>query len=140
MVDKYELQFEIWKQHPVYENYCGSSLGNVKNIKTDKLLFGYKDLYGYIKLSFTNKIRIPLHKFIYECFYGIIDSSIYDIDHIDSDKTSYDYNFLRNLQPLTRKDHSIKTHDQNSDIVKKPRILKKKIYRKKFIELKLKIK
>ena len=129
MIHKYELQFEIWKNHPTYENYCGSSLGHVKNVKTDKLLLGYKDVYGYIKIALPNNIRISLHKFIYECFNGIIDSSKYDIDHIDNDKESYDYNFLRNLQALTRKDHGVKTADQNIDILKKPRPSKRNVYR-----------
>lgn len=128
MIHKYESQFEIWKIHPIYNNYCGSSLGYVKNIKTNKLLLGHKDFYGYIKISLPS-IRISLHKFIYECFYGIIDSSKYDIDHIDNDKTSYDYNFLRNLQALTRKEHGIKTADQNIDILKNPRVSKKSLYR-----------
>ena len=58
-----------------------------------------------------------------------IDSSKYDIDHIDNDKESYDYNFLRNLQALTRKDHGVKTADQNIDILKKPRPSKRNVYR-----------
>jgi len=52
-----KLQFEIWKNHRTYVNYCGSSLGHVKNIKTDKLLFGYKDLYGYIRRKHCCKFK-----------------------------------------------------------------------------------
>ena len=42
---------------------------------------------------------------IYECFFGKVDSSIYDIHHVSSDSTKYDYNYLRNLEKLTRAEH-----------------------------------
>ena len=55
---------------------------------------------------------MSLHKLVYESFNGIVDSSLYDIDHInDDDKNSYDYNFLRNLQVLTKKQHGKKTSE-----------------------------
>lgn len=105
---------EIWKSHPIYTNHKSSNFAIVKNIKTKRLIKGYKDTQGYTQLHFRGypqkeSIKIPLHIFVYECFNGVVDSSYYDIDHIDNDKKKESYNHLSNLQKLSREEHNKKT-------------------------------
>lgn len=47
---------EIWKDILGYEgNYQISNLGNVKNIKTGKILKGRLDMYGYYRVILYKK-------------------------------------------------------------------------------------
>ena len=107
---------EVFKNHPIYQNYSGSSFARVFNNKLKKYVVGTKNKAGYTLLRFVNEdkkeVRIVLHKFIYECFFGIVDSKIYHIDHINPNKSLDNYNYLCNLQKLTIKEHMIKTHSK----------------------------
>ena len=109
MKDKWK---EIWKDHPTCIGYKGSNFARVYNKKTDKFLQGHVDKRGYTMLHFPqyNNLRISLHKFIFECFNELVDSTIYDIHHINDDKSKETYNYLSNLQILTRDEHNKITH------------------------------
>ena len=103
---------EIWKTHPTYTNHEGSNVARVRNNKTGKFLSGSVDKRGYIMLHLRqyNDLKISLHKFIFECFNGETDSSLYDIHHKDSDNTKIGYNYISNLEKLTRDEHNKTTH------------------------------
>src|SRR5690349_3711739 len=100
---------ENFKTHPSTSWYGANEVGEVCNFKFKRVLTGYKGSKGYIFLDLrteNGRVRIAKHKFIYECFYGHVDSLVYDIDHIDENKSNND---LSNLQKLTRKEHNRKT-------------------------------
>lgn len=105
---------EIWKAHPVYDKYQGSNHARVQNIKNKNFIKGHRKTNGYIGLymhGYGNKNKvISLHKFIYECFHGIVNGETHEIDHIIDDKTYPKYNYLENLQVLTTTEHNNKTH------------------------------
>ena len=75
---------EEWKQHPIYTNYEGSSLGRIRNRNTRRI----KRQYEYKnRLQFTVKIKgeqktLSSSRFLLECFCGI--NNELECDHIDS--------------------------------------------------------
>lgn len=111
-----KIKEEIWKSHPVYVNYQGSNHARVQNVKNKNYIKGHRKTNGYVILNMhgyggnnNNKV-ISLHKFIYECFHGIVNGETHEIDHIIDDKTYPKYNYLENLQVLTTTEHNNKTH------------------------------
>ena len=44
---------EVWKKIEGYEDYMVSNLGNVKNIKTEKILKPYLNNHNYLMITFT---------------------------------------------------------------------------------------
>ena len=121
MKDKWK---EIWKNHPTCINHEGSNFARVYNKTTDTFFEGHVDKRGYTMLHLRqyDNLRISLHKFIFECFSGLVDSTIYDIHHIDDDKSKKNYNYLSNLQMLTRDEHNKITH--NGRVNKNPHTIK----------------
>lgn len=92
---------------PEFKNLFTNENGNVFNIEIYKEVKGSLNNSGYLKIK-TSKKTIVKHKFIYECINNeIVDSTLYDIDHIDSNKLN---NNMNNLQKLTKKEHGEKTH------------------------------
>lgn len=86
---------ERWKAITGYSKYRVSTLGNVINLDTKKLLHGHDmDKSGYIQKMITiiddnrKYHSILLHRLVYSVFKGEITSNI-NIDHIDG-------NFLNN--------------------------------------------
>lgn len=114
-----------WKKHPLFQNYSGHSNGLVRNDKTKKELKGCdvnKAGYRVISCVFEQKfIKIYFHVFIYECFHGKVDSSIYDIDHDDNDSTN---NRLDNLRKMLHADHTRKTIQASKKTAQAKRIKK----------------
>lgn len=94
-----------FKEHPVHKGYYASRDGTVIG-RSQKQIKG-SDHLGYKRLDLKTKAKF-LHVFVYECFNGAIDSNVFDIDHIDSNK---DNNRLTNLQALTKAQHRQKTQD-----------------------------
>lgn len=99
------------KIHPIYTNYKATIDGRVFNITTNKQLYGStRSKYINLALIINSKQKhIQLHRFVWECFNGIIEKN-YEIDHIDRNGLN---NKLKNLQCLSRKDHSAKTSKDN---------------------------
>lgn len=95
------------KEHPIHKGYYASADGTVLG-KSNKILTGSWHM-GYKRIDMQTEgksIARFVHVIVYECFHGVIDSSLYDIDHIDGNKTN---NALINLQALTRAEHIAKT-------------------------------
>jgi HNH endonuclease len=109
-----------WRVHPVYTKYSGHADGLVRNNETGKELKGYNSRgegYRRLLLSYNNGLKhCYLHVFVFECFNGLVDSTAYDIDHIDEDNTN---NQLKNLQKMSHKDHTRKGNISNPDKYKK---------------------
>lgn len=84
------------------ENYMVSNLGNVKNVKTGKLLKPTKNNHGYyyVKLYDEKKTQtILLHRLVARNFLYIGD---FEVNHINADKSD---NRLINLELTTRKEN-----------------------------------
>lgn len=103
---------QIWKKHPIYQNYAGSNFGNIKSLNfnhtgKEKTLIKSKNIIHQKKrdyitqrfsLCYDNKSKsYSVSRFIYECFYGIISEKM-QVDHIDNNPQN---NRLDNLQLLT---------------------------------------
>ena len=56
---------------------------------------------------------MKLHRFMYECWHGVIKKGMH-IDHVDGNKLN---NHLTNLQSLTPLEHRLKTLAQNPPMV-----------------------
>lgn len=86
---------EEWKQHPIYTNYEGSSLGRIRNKNTGRIKKQCFGENGRLKITLWNKCQaktIYVSRFILECF--SMENKQLECDHIDS-------NFLNNkLQNL----------------------------------------
>lgn len=89
---------EIWKKIPGYESYEISTLGRLKNIKTNKILknYEYKNGYQYTKLK-NKKSSIKIHQLMAITFLGHkLDGSMkIVINHINGIKND---NRLENLE------------------------------------------
>jgi hypothetical protein len=105
MLEKTKLINEGWQEHPIYSNYLGNKEGKIFSLLSNKILNGHLQ-NGYTRVC-LNKISkaYPLHRFIYECFIGIIPDK-YQIDHINENKLD---NSINNLQALNPKEHNLKT-------------------------------
>lgn len=101
-----------WVEHPVYKGYLGNKRGEIWSISSMRKLKGNTNKGNYHKININIKSlgiqnkSVRVHIFIYECFRCLVDSSIFDIDHIDGNHLN---NRLENLQKLTRKEHAKKT-------------------------------
>lgn len=87
--------------HPVYKKYAANEDGEILHVKLRKPRKGNLKNTGY--LSFTiylekNKSKNYLsHRFVYECFYGLIEKNK-QINHINSIRVD---NRLKNLEVVT---------------------------------------
>lgn len=97
---------EIWKTIEDYPNYMVSNMGNVKNVKTNKVLkpivgsgdYLQVNLYGNGKMK-THKI----HKLVSYAFQEICGEWFEgcECDHLDTNKTNNYAINLRNVAPIT---------------------------------------
>ena len=104
------------KRHQLYNNYGADTNGNVYSIgmKTIKVLKGGKTYHGY-KTLYIAKRTFLAHRFIYECFHGIINDKKV-IDHIDDVR---DNNSISNLQLVTAQENCKKSaKNRNYDFAK----------------------
>lgn len=93
------IEAEIWRATK-YEGYSASSLGNIRNDKTGRILKPGKTKLGYLIVTVGGKSRL-VHRIIMDTFFHISDAEarvLTDIDHINSDKTC---NELSNLRRCT---------------------------------------
>ena len=122
-----------WVEHPVYKGYLGNKRGEIWSISSMRKLKGNINRGNYHKININSKSlgiqnkSVRVHIFIYECFRCLVDSSIFDIDHIDGNHLN---NRLENLQKLTRKEHAKKTM-KNVDGSKARNVLSKPVRRYK---------
>ena len=100
----------VYNIHPVYDLYAGSKDGNVINIIKRVSQKGRKINCGYLlctvrKYGQSGQKTYQVHRFIWECFNGIIpDGKV--IDHINNNK---DDNQLCNLQLITQQENCKKS-------------------------------
>jgi hypothetical protein len=95
-----EKQFS---QHPTHTKYYATTDGEVISFKgkTPKFIIQCNHGRGYTQfmVSENGKTKSYLtHRFVYECFYGLIDDETLQVHHIDHDKQN---NQLSNLELVT---------------------------------------
>ena len=63
--------------HPIYKKYAANKYGEIMNVRLRKAMRGNLNNTGYLHFGISiskNKIKSYLsHRFIYECFYGLIE-------------------------------------------------------------------
>lgn len=97
---------EIWKDIEGYEGYYQiSSMGNVKNVKTNKLLLGDVNRVGYKRVILYSPVkkRFFVHRLVaYHFVDGYQDELV--VNHKDGNKTN---NCADNLEWVTRSENDI---------------------------------
>lgn len=87
--------------HPIYAKYAANTEGEIIHVKLRKLRQGKLTNTGYLMFSIyleKNKIKCCLcHRFVYECFYGLIEKNN-QINHINSIRTD---NRIKNLESVS---------------------------------------
>ena len=95
--------------HPIYEKYAANKYGEVMNVRLKKPMLGNFNNCGYLHFGIfisKNKSKSYLvHRFVYECFYGIIESGK-NINHINFIKKD---NRLKNLELVTTSENNKKS-------------------------------
>ena len=101
-----------YKTRPIYNLYAGSEDGRIIHIVKQKPNFGKKSNNGYMiftvrKFGESGRKNYQVHRFIYECYYGLIPNDRMQIDHINDVK---DDNRLCNLQLLSHSENCKKSY------------------------------
>ena len=95
--------------HPIYKKYAANKYGEIMNVRLRKPMIGNINNNGYLRFCISvskNKVKNYLiHRFIYECFYGVIESDKY-INHINFNRKD---NRLENLEVVTRSENNKKS-------------------------------
>lgn len=95
---------EIWKDIKDYEGYYQiSNFGNVKNIKTNRILTGDTNSAGYRRVILYTPVkkRFFIHRLVALHFCnGYSDDLV--VNHIDGNKTN---NYYKNLEWVTKSEN-----------------------------------
>ncbi len=83
----------IWTQIKGHTNYQISICGQVKNIRTNKILNAWKNGHGYYYVDLSNK-SLKIHRLVAEHYLPNINKKS-EIDHIDNQKHN---NTISNLR------------------------------------------
>lgn len=107
---KIEFDNCVYMTHPLYDLYASDEKANIIHINKKILSRGNQAHNGYFKISVRGYCQsgfksIYVHRFVWECFYGIIPEGKV-IDHINNEK---DDNRLCNLQLLSHQDNCKKS-------------------------------
>ena len=111
MNDREIIKFQNIKfySHPIYSQYSASKDGQILSNKRRKILKAnsFPNGYKFFTLYESNIRKSYLFsRFVYECFKGNIPDDK-EVDHIDSNKEN---NSIKNLQLLTHKENTRKSH------------------------------
>lgn len=107
-----------WYQHPKYSLYMADTSGNVYKRQTRQQLKYKPNQAGYIELKLLHDdktISVPAHRFVFECFHGLVGAAI-EIDHRNTIRSQND---IRNLTALGKRAHNKKTRKDNPDMSSK---------------------
>ena len=101
--------------HPVYKKYAANEDGEIMNIRLRKPRKGNFMNCGYLKCTIylernRNKSYFS-HRFVFECFYGLIEKNK-QINHINSIRSD---NRIKNLEVVTASENCRKSA-KNKDI------------------------
>jgi len=120
-------EVEIWRTSP-YEGYSASTLGNIRNDKTGRILKPGKTKLGYLIVTVGGISRL-VHRIIMDTFLPISEEEspiLTDVDHINADKACNELSNLRrcthanNLKSKHRLSlirHSVHCIDANGTII-----------------------
>ena len=114
---------EVWKTHPIYTEYQVSTFGNVRRIRTQRLLTRSPNSRGYETVHLRAGIDNPngkyprVHILVAETFLGPCPEGM-EIDHADRNRLN---NYYKNLSYMTHKDNV-----GNAKKDRRPRIMKDK--------------
>ena len=95
--------------HPLYKKYAANEDGEIMNIRLRKPRKGYLKNTGYLQFTIhleKNKNKTyHSHRFVFECFYGIIEKNK-QINHINSIRVD---NRIKNLEVITASENCVKS-------------------------------
>ena len=95
--------------HPVYTKYAANEDGEIIHVKLGKPRKGIVNQNGYFKFSIyleRNRYKSYLsHRFVFECFYGLIEKNK-QINHINSIRSD---NRIKNLEVVTASENCRKS-------------------------------
>ena len=100
-----KLNVEVWRSIDGYNNYAISSFVKVKNTKTGKILKGFDNGHGYLKVDlYEDAIRKThqVHRLVANALIDNPDDKLC-VDHIDNNRTN---NHISNLRFATNKENS----------------------------------
>lgn len=103
---------EEWKSLDDFPNYIISNLGNVKNIKTNKILVGDHNTMGYRRVVLREKgfsKRYFVHRLVAYLFVEGYGENLV-VNHIDGNKQN---NIFTNLEWVTRSENDIHAFKNN---------------------------
>ena len=109
-MNKIEIENCIYKVHPVYNLYASDENGNIIHLVRQVPSPGQKHKSGYLvcivrKHGQNGQKNFFVHRFVYECFNGIIpDGKV--IDHVNNIKND---NRLCNLQLMSQQENCKKS-------------------------------
>ena len=80
--------------------------GTIRNVKSKKIVHGYVEKNGYVRVSFENKclggvVRTTVHRLVAEAFIPNPDN-LPEVNHIDSNRAN---NHVSNLEWVTHSDN-----------------------------------
>ena len=100
---------ELWKTHPVFDMYEGSTEGRVRFKRLGRTVKPRATKTAYHRISVRGKASnrqqgVCVSRFMYSCFNADLHlSSHLQIDHLNDNRTD---NRLSNLEPITRQQNN----------------------------------
>ena len=111
---KIEINDRVYKVHPQYNLYAASEDAEIIHIVKQKPMKGDKKCNSYMNCMVRrhghNPKRYHVHRFVWECFNGLIPNGKV-IDDVNNDKAD---NRLCNLQLMTEQENCKKSAEGRS--------------------------
>jgi hypothetical protein len=100
------MNIEIWKSIENFNNYEISTLGNIKNNKTNKILKPFSNNSGYLNISLSKnniKKNFKIHRLVAFAFIPNLENKL-TVNHIDKNKQN---NCISNLEWATMSEQNM---------------------------------